>query len=362
MQYDAALVLDNGSGLLKAGFTTDDGERPRIIYQNVVGRPRPLGASTSNRERFVGSSVQEKRHLLSLSYPVKRGVVVDWDSLEYLWQSIFKEMQVDVTNGTVLVTEALHTPRTNREKISEYLFERFNTAAMYVSRTVVLGMYAAGLLSGLHVEVGHGVTQALPIMNGYGIVHRSFRFDVAGQDITEYLAAQLYTSRRYSLCTTAELDYVHGLKEKHSRCDPTTKATPIQYQLPDGRIITVGDEVHRCAEMFFAPDLVGVEKLGLHHVLVDTLAQCDINIRQCLAQHILVSGGTSCMPLFKERLQTKMMELNPGRSIKMVDFPNSQYAAWLGGLIFASLSTFGFWICKEEYDESGPAIVHRKCF
>ena len=39
------------------------------------------------------------------------------------------------------------------------------------------------------------------------------------------------------------------------------------------------------------------------------------------------------------------------------------YAAWIGGSILASLGTFQqMWISKAEYDESGPSIVHRKCF
>jgi actin-related protein len=40
-----------------------------------------------------------------------------------------------------------------------------------------------------------------------------------------------------------------------------------------------------------------------------------------------------------------------------------KYSVWIGGSILASLSTFQqMWIAKSEYDESGPSIVHRKCF
>ena len=40
-----------------------------------------------------------------------------------------------------------------------------------------------------------------------------------------------------------------------------------------------------------------------------------------------------------------------------------RYSVWIGGSILASLSTFQqMWISKQEYDESGPSIVHRKCF
>ncbi len=49
--------------------------------------------------------------------------------------------------------------------------------------------------------------------------------------------------------------------------------------------------------------------------------------------------------------------------IKIIAPPERKYSVWIGGSILASLSTFQqMWISKEEYDESGPSIVHRKCF
>lgn len=49
-------------------------------------------------------------------------------------------------------------------------------------------------------------------------------------------------------------------------------------------------------------------------------------------------------------------------TVKIVAPPERKYSVWIGGSILASLSTFeDMWITKAEYDESGPAIVHRKC-
>ncbi|VDP78024.1 unnamed protein product [Echinostoma caproni] len=53
----------------------------------------------------------------------------------------------------------------------------------------------------------------------------------------------------------------------------------------------------------------------------------------------------------------------PRHQIKIVAPPERKYSVWIGGSILASLSTFQqMWISKQEYDESGPGIVHRKCF
>ena len=52
-----------------------------------------------------------------------------------------------------------------------------------------------------------------------------------------------------------------------------------------------------------------------------------------------------------------------GMKVKVIAPPERKYSVWIGGSILGSLSTFhDMWITKEEYDESGPAIVHRKCF
>ena len=49
--------------------------------------------------------------------------------------------------------------------------------------------------------------------------------------------------------------------------------------------------------------------------------------------------------------------------VKIVAPPERKYSVWIGGSILASLSTFqNLWVSKQEYDESGPAIVHRSAY
>ena len=65
-----------------------------------------------------------------------------------------------------------------------------------------------------------------------------------------------------------------------------------------------------------------------------------------------------------DRVQKEMTALAPSSmKVKIVAPPERKYSVWIGGSILASLSTFQqMWISKQEYDESGPSIVHRKCF
>jgi len=92
--------------------------------------------------------------------------------------------------------------------------------------------------------------------------------------------------------------------------------------------------------------------------------KCDLDIRKDLYANIVLSGGTTMFPGISERMHKEITALAPAAiKVKIVAPPERKYSVWIGGSILASLSTFqSMWISKEEYDESGPSIVHRKCF
>ncbi|KAJ0466498.1 Actin-1 [Helianthus annuus] len=97
--------------------------------------------------------------------------------------------------------------------------------------------------------------------------------------------------------------------------------------------------------------------------------KCDVDIRKDLYGNIVLSGGTSMLLDLADRMSKEITALAPNSmKIKVVAPPERKYCVWDGGSILASLSTFQqasfffMWIAKAEYDESGPSIVHRKCF
>merc|ERR1712029_963448 len=77
-----------------------------------------------------------------------------------------------------------------------------------------------------------------------------------------------------------------------------------------------------------------------------------------------MSGGTTMYPGIADRMQKEITALAPSTiKIKIIAPPERKYSVWIGGSILSSLSTFRqMWITKQEYDECGPSIVHRKCF
>jgi len=160
----ACVVVDNGSGLVKAGFAGDDA--PRSVFPTIVGKPKMPGimVGMDQKDSYVGDEAQAKRGVLSLHQPVELGLVKHWDDMEKVWHHTFyEELQVAPEEHPVLMTEAPLNPKENREKITEVLFETFNVPAFYLSISSVLALYASGRTTGTIVESGDGVTHTVPI-------------------------------------------------------------------------------------------------------------------------------------------------------------------------------------------------------
>ncbi|KII96192.1 hypothetical protein PLICRDRAFT_170764 [Plicaturopsis crispa FD-325 SS-3] len=340
----AALVVDNGSGTCKVGFAGDDGPRA-----------------------FFPDKAEFKRDIFALKYPIERGIVTNWDDMERIWHHTFSELQFAQEEHPILLTEAPLTPKANKEKMTQIMFETFNAPALYIVIQAALAMYTSGRSTGTVFDSGDGVTHAVPIYEGFSLPHAIMRLDVAGRDLTQYLVKNLA-----GRITIADQEIVRDMKEKLSyvaldfdqEMQTVAQSSAIErnYELPDGQVITLGEERFRTPEALFQPSLLGLEAVGVHEMTFSSITKCDPDIRRSLLSHIVLAGGNTLFPGMADRMQREITAIvKSSAKVKIVAPPERRYSVWIGGSILASLSTFqNMWATKQEYAESGSGICHRK--
>ena len=350
------LVIDNGTDYMKVGFA--GANSPQDIFPTI--NHIHFGCGFAHNRYYQGLLKGEQP--IPVCHPVKRGVITDWFDMERIWrQSFNNKLLVAPEECMVLMTEVPFNPKANKERTTQIMFERFKIPFLHQCITPLLSLYASGRHTGLVIDSGGGVTHVVPIFKYHACTHAIQCHDISGRTITEYLT-KLLCDRGYSF-TTTELEKVRDIKERLCYVKSNASYVPDKkyYKLPDGRRISVRNERFRCTEEIFNPSLFGMSCHGLQDLVYYAVMKCDIDLRNYLLRNILLSGGNTMFPGMRERVTKEVTSLVNTTDVKVTAPPDRKLSCWIGGSILASLSDF-YKICisKEEYDEYGDSIVHRK--
>jgi actin-related protein len=366
------IVIDNGSGVCKAGESKND--QPTSVFPSIVGVPKVKGIimDTQTKDLFLGAEANDKRGILNITYPIEHGVITNWKYMEDLWNHIFtNELRLTSKDRSVMLTECM--------------FEKFNIKQLYIGVQAVLALYASGRTTGLVVDSGDGVTHTVPVYEGFNIAHAIRKQNLAGRDVTYYLKEKVLPEMDVNFVSTAETEITKDIKEKCSvvAFDPTLeglkkdgvdrppdylaneltkKLDTLTYQLPDGKIIKLGTERFRGAELMFNPAINGSEYKPIYDLVMDSIQASDIDTRKAFYENIILSGGTTMFKYFPERLEKSMAIIAPAAiQPKVFASLERKYMVWLGGAAAVNISSFtDKWIDNDEWKEN-PNIIHTKC-
>lgn len=382
------VVVDNGTGFVKCGYAGQN--FPAHIFPSMVGRPIVRSSQKVGdielKDLMVGEEAASLRHMLEVNYPMDNGIVRNWDDMGHVWDHTFgpERLDIDPSDCKLLLTEPPLNPSTNREHMLQVMFEQYGFNSVYIAIQAVLTLYAQGLLTGVVVDSGDGVTHICPVYEGFALNHLTRRLDIAGRDITKYLI-KLLLLRGYAFNHTADFDTVRRMKEQlcyvaydvaaEERLSLETTVLVEPFTLPDGRVVKVGGERFQAPEVLFQPHLINVEGQGLSELLFNTIQAADIDTRLGFYKHIVLSGGSTMYAGLPSRMEREVKQLYLERvlggnaealakfKIKIEAPPRRKHMVFMGGAVLANLMRDrddDFWISKQDYEEYGIAGALKK--
>jgi len=378
------IIIDNGTGSIKAGFGVINDDEPSVICESIVGHSKRTDIEYS--DIYFGFQAINKENKLALSRPIKQGIVQNWDDMQLLWQHILSDQlkctDEDIEDSTIIMSETPLNPRAERERAIQQWFETFNVSAYYTQNTAVFELYSHGQTTGMSVGVGFDSSYTVPIYQGYALGHAINKTDIGGRTVENYLAKLLY-AQGYKLDSAEimnKVELIENMKQTHCYVseDYNTemkqretaawkKTNVMKYHLPDGTDISLGSDRFVCGEIFFQPNLIGGHYSSFKSIVENayaSLLSVNVDVRNDISSMITVNGGGSLLKGFVERFERDLCSIVPASlKIDVKAKSKRQSAVFTGATLLSSLPLFKeLCITSEEYEESGPMIVGRKCF
>ncbi len=418
-ESNSVIVLDNGSGYLKAGYSNQTS--PELCIPALVGREilrygekidlnkiketkkkseqkkliKQMIKERHLKEIMIGDEIIGFRSLLDLSHPVTEGIITDEEDLFKLWDyTLTQKMGIeDPSEKKIIVTEAPLNPISNKIKIFEILFEKIGVGAINIEPQAKCSLFAEGIDTGIVLDSGDGVTHCIPVSDGAILKHSIERMDIAGRHITEYLV-RLLQKKGYAFNSSADFDFVRELKEKYCfvsndieddrKLERETSFYNSYHLLPDESRIRISDEKFEAPEILFNPSLIGKEYDGIPYMMMKSINKCPIDCRKSLYSNIVLSGANTLFPGFASRIENEIkkiyketaLKLTKDKKIKIninvIDSPKRKYSVFIGASIIANHynaeGNEDYWITRDEWlecedtgDYTKENLIKNKC-
>jgi actin len=340
------IVGDAGSSYMKVGFADED--IARSISPTVAG----------------------------VCHPVERGHIRDVDHMSVVWNDVFQyKLGVDPSQHGLVLTESINSSPFAAAATVSSMFDTFQVPYVGLVPAPAMALYASGRETGVTLDIGGGLLQVLPIINGDPVVRSDgagavkHTAHLGGKDLTQRFARMLMPHRGAWLPSVAEYSVMENLKDKATR----VVATPVEYDelernpvesftdytMPDGLQLSVGHECLKAPESLFRAEL-GLTTCTVQQHFAGTMSQVNEADMAELMSNVVLSGGTTLTTGFQERVLWELKN-SVYENTRVIAKPERKYLSWIGASIVSTLTAFkDSWLTAGEYMEVGESLVHRK--
>jgi len=337
------LIFELGSYAIKAGALSH--ENPPLILRSIY--------SGSKDYPQFGTSTEIRENLPVISY----GSNVNWDVATSFFQLVFQQMGVDPKDHPLLISIHPQRSRESLKKIAEEMFEKHQIPGLYYALKPQMSLYGCGLTTGMSVVMGHDVTSWMPIYDGYCINTAIGSTWLSGRMITQRLKT-LITRNNDQITDDSQVDPIKEkcyISENYEAQIQLQQTKPQQFTVPNyyGPDVKLNTELFSAPEILFKPQLEGIDLIGLHYIVNDSILTCPMDLRKELQSNIILSGGTAKLTGLGNRLKYELQDLDEElfSACKIQQEPDS---VWKGCRVLAAREKFhSNLLSKDTYDESG---------
>jgi len=398
----SSLVFDLGTFNHRIGYSGEDS--PKISYQPVVGEDSDKYYFHEYGLRYINPKTKVK------SFMNKDGTIDNFDLFEKNLNYILEEnLYINLSDHPLLFSEPSLHNKSNRIKLTEFMFEKYKIPAIYICKSAVLSGFSCGRSTCLVFDSGHNTTYAVPVNEGYALQKSLIKNNIAGDWVTnlveknlekrnininpffkfkvkkdgekyktEFLKDDAIFDKTYENFWKKEI--IRDLKEsclttndealKYDEAKdefiPNSVNQELIYDLPDKNTINMTHDKNLILERVFNPVKEYPEFMGYHQMVNDAISKSDLEIKKELYSNIFLCGGNTLFSGFPERFQKQIINTNKQTfKIKIITHPSNterKFSAWIGGSILSSLGTFHqLWLSLAEFEEHGASIIERKC-
>ena len=362
-----SLIVDCGSGYCKAGYSGYI--EPTVTLPTAVWHPQSNNMITKDDKSnlLFGKQALEAENGV-LIHPIQKTKIIEWDDFELYLDNLFtNELKIKPEEYGIFMTEPPLTLKSSRERLTEILFEKFNTPFIFITNGAVLSSYGAFKYSGFVLDCGYDSSTIVPISNGYPYSSCIQTIDVGGKDVSEFLI-KLLVKKGYDEKKIKK--YIKEIKENccYIENDNNKNNKKIKkFNLPDGTEIELDKERILSTEVLFHPEMINKTVGGVANTFCSSVSAIDhLTKKKFEGNNLIIAGGSTLLDGFSDRLKVEIGRYYGGKYKDRMDIINIKERnnlQWIGASTYSLMQIFkGLCTSKDEYNSFGAAAVHNKCF